>query len=69
MGRVGGLAVLNLEGIFSRYENPDAVLDRINEVKGVNRVVFDISREGQGGPPVYLPPEYGRSRRLPPTVP
>src|SRR5258705_13344653 len=29
MGRVGGLAVLNLEGIFSRYENPDGVLDRI----------------------------------------
>ena len=29
LGRVGGLAVLNLEGIFSRYENPDAVLDRI----------------------------------------
>jgi IMP dehydrogenase len=29
MGRVGGLAVLNLEGIFSRYENPDAVLERI----------------------------------------
>jgi IMP dehydrogenase len=29
MGRAGGLAVLNLEGIFSRYENPDAVLDRI----------------------------------------
>ena len=25
----GGLAVLNLEGIFSRYENPDDVLDRI----------------------------------------
>ena len=29
MGRLGGLAVLNLEGIFSRYENPDEVLDRI----------------------------------------
>ena len=29
MGRLGGLAVINLEGIFSRYENPDAVLDRI----------------------------------------
>jgi IMP dehydrogenase len=29
MGRLGGLAVLNLEGIFSRYENPDDVLDRI----------------------------------------
>src|SRR3989475_9892786 len=29
MGRHGGLAVLNLEGIFSRYETPDEVLDRI----------------------------------------
>jgi IMP dehydrogenase len=29
MGRLGGLAVLNLEGIFSRYERPDDVLDRI----------------------------------------
>src|SRR5262249_767964 len=29
MGRLGGLAVLNLEGIFSRYENPEVVLDRI----------------------------------------
>ncbi|MBI3636174.1 MAG: GuaB3 family IMP dehydrogenase-related protein [Candidatus Rokubacteria bacterium] len=29
MGRLGGLAVLNLEGVFSRYENPDDVLERI----------------------------------------
>jgi IMP dehydrogenase len=29
MGRHGGLAVLNLEGIFSRYENPNDVLERI----------------------------------------
>jgi len=29
IGKLGGLAVLNLEGIFSRYENPDEVLDRI----------------------------------------
>ena len=29
MGRLGGLAVLNLEGIFARYENPEAVLERI----------------------------------------
>src|SRR5215472_3431744 len=29
MGRLGGLAVLNLEGIFSRYANPDDVLERI----------------------------------------
>ena len=29
MGRFGGLAVLNLEGIFSRYRNPAEVLERI----------------------------------------
>jgi IMP dehydrogenase len=29
MGRLGGLAVLNLEGIFSRYEKPDDVIERI----------------------------------------
>src|SRR5258706_362644 len=29
MGRFGGLAVLNLEGVFSRYANPDDVLERI----------------------------------------
>jgi IMP dehydrogenase len=29
MGRHGGLAVLNLEGIFARYERPEEVLDRI----------------------------------------
>src|SRR2546428_13109643 len=29
MGRLGGLAVLNLEGIFPRSANPEMVLDRI----------------------------------------
>src|SRR2546427_7725493 len=29
MGRLGGIAVLTLEGIFSRYANPEDVLDRI----------------------------------------
>ena len=29
MGRLGGLAVLNLEGIQTRYENPDEVIERI----------------------------------------
>src|SRR2546427_11867301 len=29
MGRLGGLGVLHLEGIFSRYENPDQGLDRM----------------------------------------
>jgi IMP dehydrogenase len=29
MGRLGGLAVLNLEGVSSRYENPGDVIERI----------------------------------------
>ena len=29
MGKLGGLAVLNLEGVQTRYENPNEVLDRI----------------------------------------
>ena len=29
LGRIGGLGVLNLEGIWSRYEDADEQLDRI----------------------------------------
>jgi IMP dehydrogenase len=29
LGRLGGMAVLNLEGIFTRYEDADAMLERI----------------------------------------
>lgn len=29
MGKLGGVAVLNLEGVQTRYENPDEVLDKI----------------------------------------
>jgi len=29
MGKMGGLAVLNLDGVQTRYENPDEVLDKI----------------------------------------
>ncbi|MBL7158324.1 MAG: GuaB3 family IMP dehydrogenase-related protein [Candidatus Omnitrophica bacterium] len=29
MGKMGGIAVLNLEGVQTRYENPEEVLDRI----------------------------------------
>jgi IMP dehydrogenase len=32
VGKLGGLAVLNLEGIWSRYEDADAVLERIAEL-------------------------------------
>ena len=29
MGKLGGIAVLNLEGVQTRYKNPDDVLDMI----------------------------------------
>src|SRR5258708_6174562 len=29
MGKLGGIAVLNLEGVQTRYENPDEVIERI----------------------------------------
>src|SRR6266513_2138724 len=32
MGRLGGLAVLNLEGIFARYERPEEVLERFVQI-------------------------------------
>src|ERR687886_555209 len=32
MGKLGGLAVLNLEGIFTRYEDADAELERIAQL-------------------------------------
>src|SRR3954464_9628040 len=32
IGKLGGLAVLNLEGIFSRYEDADAQLERIAQL-------------------------------------
>src|SRR5438552_7766930 len=30
IGRLGGLAVLNLEGLFTRYEDPEPILDEIS---------------------------------------
>src|SRR6184192_486950 len=32
MGKLGGVAVLNLEGVQTRYKNPDEVLDKIVNV-------------------------------------
>src|SRR5919205_2871906 len=32
MGKLGGLAVLNLEGIFTRYEDADEQLERISQL-------------------------------------
>ncbi len=45
MGRLGGIAVLNLEGIQTRYRNPEEVLDRItraspNEAAEVGQGIY-----------------------------
>jgi IMP dehydrogenase len=47
IGKLGGLAVLNLEGIFTRYEDADEQLERISSLpKGVaTREMQDIYRE------------------------
>ena len=47
IGRLGGLAVLNLEGIFCRYEDADTQLDRIASLPQheATRVMQDIYRE------------------------
>lgn len=47
IGRLGGLAVLNLEGIFCRYEDVDAQLERIAELprEVATREMQEIYRE------------------------
>jgi IMP dehydrogenase len=47
IGRLGGLAVLNLEGIFCRYEDVDAELERIAELsrEEATREMQEIYRE------------------------
>ena len=46
-GRNGGLAVLNLEGIFTRYEDPYPQFQRINNAPSdsVTRLIQEIYRE------------------------
>jgi len=47
IGKLGGLAVLNLEGIFGRYEDAESQLDRIASFSGdiATREMQDIYRE------------------------
>ena len=42
MGRLGGLGVINLEGVQTRYANPSEVLDQI--VKAGKEEVTALSR-------------------------
>ena len=34
IGRLGGVGVLNLEGLWTRYEDPEPLLDEIAELDG-----------------------------------
>ncbi len=47
LARLGGLAVLNLEGVQARYEDPDAVLARIATAPddGVQELLADVYQE------------------------
>src|SRR5438094_7706066 len=47
LGKLGGLAVLNLEGIFTRYEDADEMLERIAGLpkEVATREMQDIYRE------------------------
>src|SRR5687767_2877971 len=47
VGRLGGLAVLNLEGLWSRYDDPIAVYERIAEASAgeATKLMQDIYAE------------------------
>jgi IMP dehydrogenase len=47
IGRVGGLAVLNLEGLWTRYEDPEPVYERIAEASAseATKVIQDVYTE------------------------
>src|SRR3954463_4774129 len=57
IGRLGGLAVLNLEGIWCRYEDADAQLERISQ-----RERDEATREMQDISPEPVKPELIRQR-------
>ena len=51
IGKLGGLAVLNLEGIWTRYEDADDILERIagpSQGRGHARDAGDLPGAGQG---------------------
>ena len=51
LGRYGGLGVLNLEGLWTRYDDPSDLLAEIAELDGPDRGppdAGDVRRAGQG---------------------
>ena len=66
IGRLGGLAVLNLEGIFTRYEDAEEQLERIAvAAEGARhpRDAGDLSRAGQARADRPADPRRSSSRR------
>ncbi|MFH1541290.1 MAG: GuaB3 family IMP dehydrogenase-related protein [Elusimicrobiota bacterium] len=47
LGKLGGLAVLNLDGIYTRYENPTKIIKKIIEAKDSNstQIIQDVYKE------------------------
>ena len=65
IGKLGGLAVLNLEGIWTRYEDADAQLERIAQLQGGRdaRDAGDLPGAHQAGAhPAADRGDQGRSR-------
>src|SRR5437762_12598761 len=49
LGKLGGLAVLNLEGIWTRYEDAEAQLDKIASFPKETATRSEERRVGEGG--------------------
>ena len=51
MGKLGGIAVLNLDGVQTRYENPNEVLDQIAKASPEEAtLLIQTSRSGPENP-------------------
>ena len=48
IGRLGGLAVLNLEGLWTRYEDPEPYFEEIAELPGTRRTPYAGDLPGAG---------------------
>ena len=64
VGKLGGLAVLNLEGIWTRYEDADAQLERISKLPRDRRPRARCRRStGSRSSPSWSPSASRRSSR------
>ena len=60
LGKLGGLGVLNLEGIWTRYEDPDAELERISEMP---KELATTEMQRIYAEPIKAAPDRARSER------